>query len=244
MRRQVRGGEEFRKLVEKAVGKDKADSFLDSLPDFNETYEAWYSEALALIRQTLPDRVGNFVSLYEKPKGRKNIENGNYVMQDFLQGLTVSQYDRVVVALSAALPQYQQQLAILKAARARFKSSLFEIAQIVQADLFDKELDAARALLKSRFLRAAGVVSGVVLEGHLLQVCTDHGIKPARKNLHISDLNEALKAASVIDVPQWRHISMLGDIRNLCSHKTQADPTAEQVLDLINGTDKVLKTIV
>ncbi|WP_455155954.1 hypothetical protein, partial [Sphingomonas zeae] len=77
----------------------------------------------------------------------------------------------------------------------------------------------------------------------LAQVCADHKIKISKKHPGIGDLNEALKAASTIDVPQWRHISMLADIRNICDHNKQKEPTELQVSDLIDGTDKVMKTI-
>ena len=113
----------------------------------------------------------------------------------------------------------------------------------MQADLFDSEIDAARELLKNKFLRAAGAIAGVVLEKHLHQVCDDHGVKITKKNPSISDLNELLKANAIIDIPQWRHIALLGDIRNLCDHNKQKEPTAQQINDLIDGTDKVLKTI-
>ena len=52
-----------------------------------------------------------------------------------------------------------------------------------------------------------------------------------------------LKAANVVDVPQWRFIQHLGAIRNLCDHNKAMEPTAEQVTDLITGVDKTLKTL-
>src|SRR5262249_7479037 len=140
------------------------------------------------------------------------------VIQDYLQDLRVFNTFGRDVEPSAALPQFSQQVAILQAASARFESSLFEIRQLVQADLFDSEIDAARELLKNKFLRAAGAVAGVVLEKHLRQICDDHGIKVVKKNPGIGDLNELLKANSVLDVSQWRRISLLADIRNLCDH--------------------------
>jgi hypothetical protein len=221
----------------------KVQEFVDKLPNFETCYERWYSESLAVLRQLLPDRVTNFISFYEKPKGRKVVSHENYVIQDYLQGLVVTHPYVGDVEPSAALPQYRQQVAILQAAYVRFESSLFEIRKLVQADLFDSEIDAARELLKNKFFRAAGAIAGVVLEKHLHQVCDDHGIKVVKKNPSIGDLNELLKANSVIDVPAWRHISLLGDIRNLCDHKKQKEPTAQQVTDLIDGSDKMLKTI-
>jgi hypothetical protein len=52
-----------------------------------------------------------------------------------------------------------------------------------------------------------------------------------------------LKVNNIIEVPQWRHISMLADIRNVCDHHKGAEPSLEQVTDLINGVEKVIKTI-
>jgi hypothetical protein len=64
-----------------------------------------------------------------------------------------------------------------------------------------------------------------------------------KKTPTISDLNELLKSHSAIEISQWRHISMLADIRNICAHSKDIEPTSEQVGDLIDGTVKVLKTI-
>ncbi len=232
----------FVSRISRTIGKGKVAELLKRLPSFAVEYEAWYSEALALLRQLLPDRVENFVSFYEKPRNRKTVEYGNYVIQDYLQGLGVTKPDgSLKVGPDAAVPQFRQQLSILKAAKARFESSLFEIRQILQADLFDSEIAAARELLKNKFLRAGGSLAGVVLEKHLMQVSVDRGLQVSKKNPGISDLNELLKGNSVIDVPQWRHISMLADIRNLCAHNKQKEPTQSQVSDLIDGTDKVLR---
>jgi hypothetical protein len=43
------------------------------------------------------------------------------------------------------------QNSILKSAEKRFESSLFDIQDVLQADLFDSELDTARALAKNGF---------------------------------------------------------------------------------------------
>ncbi len=236
-------GESFRKQVEEKMKKADVEPFLKSLPKFSVEYEAWYSECVAVIKQLLPDRFANFVGLYEKPKNRKDITWSNYVIQDCLQGITVREFGKIVVGPSAAIPQFEQQQAILQAARRRFESAVFEIKQLVQADLFDAEIDVARELLKNKFIRAAGVVAGVVLEKHMLQVCGDRGLKIGKKNPSLADLNELLKANSVIDMPQWRHLSMLGDIRNLCAHNKIQEPSGSQVADLIDGTDKILKTV-
>jgi len=59
---------------------------------------------------------------------------------------------------------------MVKSIRKRFDSTLFDIRQLAQADMFDSELESAAELAKKRFHRAAGAVAGVVLEKHLKQV--------------------------------------------------------------------------
>ena len=60
--------ENHKKEYERAISKDE----LDKLPDFKTDYQPWYSEALALIKQVLPDRLKDFISHYEYPRVRKN----------------------------------------------------------------------------------------------------------------------------------------------------------------------------
>jgi hypothetical protein len=236
--------DEFKAQLKKQL-KEKTDEFIKNLPSFDTEYQRWYSEALALLRQVLPDRVGDFCRHYEKPKTRKDIAYDNYTIEDYLQGLNVTRgiYQEKVVGRDAAIPHFRQQLAIVDAVQGRFESSLFDIRHMVQAELLDSDLEAAEHLAKVKFFRAAGAVAGVVLERHLGEVCADRKITIVKKNPTIGDFNEALKAGSVIDIPQWRFIQHLGDIRNICDHAKTPDPTPEQVTDLLAGIKKVIKTV-
>ena len=231
-------------IYKKMLG-DKYDEFAKKLPHFSTGYQSWYSEASAVVKQLVPDRLGDLIRLYEKPKTRKEVTWENYVIEDLLQGLTVTRgYNKEVIVNGAAgIPRFEQQVEILKSAQGRFESSLFDIRQLVQADLFDSELDAARELLKNKFVRAAGAIAGVVLERHLAQVCQNHNMKPTKKHPTISDFNDLLRNNSVIDTPQWRLIQHLGDLRNLCDHSKNREPKTEEIDDLISGVDKAMKTL-
>ncbi|MEZ5785371.1 MAG: hypothetical protein R3D62_02530 [Xanthobacteraceae bacterium] len=234
----------FPKEIEKALGNN-AQEVIKKLPKFSEEYQAWYSEAKALIKQLLPDRLADFSRHYEKPKPRRNISYENYRIEDFLQGLSITEgWEKVkVVGPDAAIPHFKQQQAILNAVSARFESSLFDIRQLAQADLFDSELAAAQELLKNGFLRAAGAVAGVVLEKHLSQVAGNHSIPIRKRHPTISDFNDLLKQADVLDTPSWRQMQRLGDIRNLCDHNKDREPTKDEVQELIAGVDKFTKTL-
>jgi hypothetical protein len=215
---------------------------LEKIPKFREAYQSWYSEALACIEQLLPNRREDFVSYYKPLKVRKMLDPESYTISDYLRGLSTKRGSEEVVGLSAALGPFEQQVKIVGALKQRLESSLFDIRALVQADLFDNELDAAGELNKKGFPRGAGAIAGVVLEEHLATVCQQHEIS-APKNGTIARLNDLLKEKEVIDVPTWRFVQRLGDLRNLCDHKRLPDPTTGDIEELIAGVKKITKTV-
>jgi hypothetical protein len=118
-----------------------------------------------------------------------------------------------------------------------------EIREIYHEHVPDSELDAAQSLAKNGFVRATGAVAGVVLEKHLAHVCEQHGLKSRKKRPSIADFYQLLKEASVIETTTWRYIQHLGDVRNLCDHGKDREPTREEVLELIEGVKKVSKSV-
>jgi len=213
------------------------------LPQFHSAYQTWYSEALTCMEILLPNRIADFRAHYEIPKNRKRLDASTYRIADALQGVQVKGDVMGVggVTERAAIPHMQQQAAMISALQARLSKALFDIRSLLQADLFDNELDVASELLKKGFCRAAGAVAGVVLEGHLKQICQNHAISLPNR-ITISAANDKLKASDLLDQAQWRFNQHLGDIRNLCDHKT-VEPTRDQISDLIAGVTKVIKTV-
>ena len=212
---------------------------------FRTLYQEWFTTAYAFIEQVLPARSPEFKGLYY-PEKRKEINSLTYSIQDYILGITSSvdymgkKYfnDTAIVAM-----RFKTQMHILRSAKQRFEKSLLDIRQLLQADLFDSELDICKELLEKGFLRAAGAVSGVVLEKHLSQISDSHKINISKKDPSINDYNELLKKSGVIEVPMWRFIQRLGDLRNLCDHDKKREPTKEEVDELIKGTEKIVKTL-
>lgn len=213
----------------------------------HNSYQRWYTEAHALLRQLAPDRLSEFEDLYKGDGKRKTIDGRTYNIQDWLNGIRSPENSYTHVKLfddlGVVLMRFSTQKAIVESARGRFESTLFDIRQLVQADLFDSEIDAARELAKHKFLRAAGAVAGVVLEKHLGQVVENHRLALRKQHPTIGDLNEALKAGGVLDTPAWRNIQRLGDLRNLCDHSKQREPAADEINELIDGVEKITKTL-
>ena len=203
------------------------------LPDFHMEYQFWYSESLVVIQQLIPLRENDFKKLYEGDKTNKKYRIENYLM------IRKGSID----LLEPVIAKIQQQVAILRSAQQRFESSLFDIRQLLQADLFDSELSGAKELNTKGFVRGAGVIAGVVLENHLKQVCENHKIKISSKNPTINNLNNLLKDKEIIDISQFRKIQFLGDLRNLCSHDNKNHPIKKEIANLIKEVEEVIKII-
>jgi hypothetical protein len=212
---------------------------------FRENYESWYSEALAMIEQVIPDRAQDFRDKYKVDK-RKELTAETYGLSDYQVGLTsMNTYTKEESFNSGvtAIWAFTQQVNIVKAARNIIDKKLANIRGVLQADLFDSELDAARELLDNGYTRASGTLAGVVLEKHLADVVTAKGVKLGRKTATLANLTEALKSEGVLDVPRWRFIQGLADVRNLCAHAKTRDPAEDEVRELIEGVGRVIKTV-
>ena len=168
-------GDEFKRRMPKSMKAAEVAKYLDGLPTFSRDYQAWYSEALSLVKQVLPERLEDFKSYYEYRRPRKVLTVENYMIRDYLQGLFVRIGKDTVVDGKAAIPHFEQQINIVRAASVTLDSALIDLTNVLQADVFDSELDSARALTKLGFLRAAGAICGVIIEKHLKQVCDSHG---------------------------------------------------------------------
>ena len=208
-------------------------------------YQLWYSKTLILIKQVMPERLNEFIRIYEKDTKRKDITVENYSISDFLHGISISHsyskeplFNHFLVFVT----KFRYQFAILLAAQDKLDSILSDIKGVIQAEMFDSELEAAKELLSKGFLRSAGVLAGVTLERHLANMVNLNQISISKKDPTLSDYNDTIKNKGVYDVPKWRFIQRLTDIRNLCSHSKDREPEKEEVSELIYGVDKVIKT--
>ncbi len=213
---------------------------------FADKYQHWYTESLELIRQILPNRMKEFESLYRPSENRRGISGTSFTIQDWIMGHRSPKDDFNVGIgfddFTAMLRRVQLQAKILESAEVVFESSLVEITQLVQADLLDSEIAVAEELLKNGFDRAAGVIAGVALEKHLQEVGRAHQVK-LKQHPTISDMNDSLKANTIIDIPTWRFIQRLGDLRNLCGHNKNREPTHIEVSELISGIARITKSV-
>jgi hypothetical protein len=215
----------------------------DTELNFPYQYQFWYTKALRVVQVLAPDRLAEFRSYYEIDPKRKSLGYGTYVIQDFLKNVapSSSHYPEFNTK-TQALGCFFNQLTIFHSLSERIEATLADISGALLSGLQDSELRTASALIKVS-PRAAGALAGVVIESHLQQVARNHDITLRKMNPTISDLNDPLKQNNVVDIATWRKISYLADLRNLCSHKKDIEPTKEQVTELIEGANWLIKNI-
>jgi len=212
---------------------------------FGTKYQRWYSRAYKLVQSLAPERLSEFVSYYLIDQKRKITNASNYVIQDYIKGIgaRTDHYEKPLWDVNNLIAiRILNQAQIISSLSSRIDSVLQDVTGHLFAELQDSELSAATQLKKVN-LRAAGALAGVVLERHLQRVSTNHNVGPSKKNPTISDLNDPLKLAGIYDVPTWRKIQLLADIRNICSHQKSTEPTAEQVDELIAGVNSIIKSV-
>lgn len=208
-------------------------------------YEPWFTKAQQIIRLLVPNRLGDFEAAYRPVSSRKELTYGNYTILDFLKGLSRTNYAGVPVfdSADAYRTQLTRQIAIVKAAHELCDTVLLDITSALRAELLDADLRGAHELVDAGHLRAAGIVAGISLEVHLRHICTRRLIDIKKRKPTLSDFNDAIKEAGVIEVTTWRKIQHLGDIRNVCAHAKEQAPSIDDIKDLLRGVDAIIKTV-
>lgn len=113
---------------------------------------------------------------------------------------------------------------------------LTSLKNLVQADVFESELQQASELLSSGYKLAAAVISGVVLETALRDLCAREGM-PAGK---LDKMNADLTKAGIYNKLQQKRITALADIRNSAAHGKPDEFTESDVESMIRDVEQFL----
>jgi len=196
-----------------------------NIPSFIKvTYQKWYSAVHTIIAKNFQQRLAEVEALYNQ--GIKRIFENSYITKETQFRL---------------LDLINQQFAILVAVPDHLRFSIYDIELTAYSILMDDELEAANYLLKNGFLRAAGALAGVTLERHLKNLLRKHTppIKYSQKAT-LAVVNDLCKD-TVYDTIVWRKVQHLTDLRNLCDHDKDREPTKDEVRELIDGVSAFLK---
>jgi hypothetical protein len=126
---------------------------------------------------------------------------------------------------------------IFRAARADFEGGyLFEVEDLVSAEVIDDFLEQAQYLQEKGYKDPACVIAGVALETGLKRLCARHSVSMASMN----KMNAELAKAGVYNVGMQKQITAWADRRNSAAHGNWDDYDHADVADMIRGVKRFL----
>jgi len=111
---------------------------------------------------------------------------------------------------------------------------LNSVRSLIQAEVFDTELEQAKELLRGNYFTAAAVIAGVVLETTLRQLCIDQGIQVGK----LDKMNADLAKVGYYNTLVQKRITALAGIRNSAAHGKSGEFNADDVSGMINEVER------
>lgn len=140
-------------------------------------------------------------------------------------------------AYESSSDPFKRMKAVFIAAMDDYKGGyLTSIKNLIQADVFDSELEQASELLANGYMLAAAVIAGVVLETSLRDLCDEEGIVTGT----LDKMNADLAKAGIYNKLQQKRITALADIRNSAAHGKPEEFTESDVENMIRDIEQFL----
>jgi len=117
--------------------------------------------------------------------------------------------------------------AIFASAKDEFEGGyLFDVRNLVHADVFADELEQAKHFLDKGYKVPAAVIAGTVLETTLRELCNQHSINP---------MNQDLAGTGIYNKMRATQIQAWGKIRNDAAHGNPNEFEPPEVARMIDG---------
>lgn len=150
-----------------------------------------------------------------------------------------SEIESVKYVADQTYPHFLGQFALLNALKDDYENGfLVSLKSLIEADVFDTELEQAKELLSGKYKLAAAVIAGVVLETALRSLCDKEKIPHGK----LTKMNDDLTKAGVYNKFQQKSITVLADIRNSAAHGKDIEFTHENVENMIRDIESFLAT--
>jgi hypothetical protein len=133
--------------------------------------------------------------------------------------------------------EFERLKAVFLAAQEDFDGGhLHALRLLVQAELFDSELEQAEELLLAGYVGAAAVIAGVVLETTLREMCSRHSLPTGK----LDRMNADLAKSGAYDVLTQKKVTAWAHMRNLAAHGKQSDFRPDDVKSMMADVRRFL----
>jgi len=143
----------------------------------------------------------------------------------------------VINSYESGTDPFKRMKAVFIAAMDDYKGGyLTSIKNLIQADVFDSELEQAIELLSRGYKLAAAVIAGTVLETSLRDLCSREKIPTGK----LDKMNSDLAKTGIYNKLQQKRITALADIRNSAAHGKPEEFTEADVENMIRDIEQFL----
>lgn len=141
----------------------------------------------------------------------------------------------VAHAYESTFDAFKRVKAVFFAAKEDFEGGyVTSVKNLVQAEVFDSELEQATELLTAGYATAAAVIAGVVLETTLRNLCYSNGLAHGK----LDKMNADLTKAGVHNALIQKKITALAAIRNSAAHGNANGFTKDDVQSMITEVNR------
>lgn len=141
-------------------------------------------------------------------------------------------------SLEGNATRFLRTLSVFMAAKEDFEGGyLASVRTLVQAEVFSDELDQARELLTAGYATAAAVITGVVLETNLRELCSRHSVDAGK----LEKMNADLVKAGAYNVLVQKKITALAAVRNSAAHGKTEEFTPGDVAAMLADVERLLE---
>jgi len=128
---------------------------------------------------------------------------------------------------------------VFRAAKEDYEGGyLISIKALIQAEVFESELEQAQELLNSGYRLASAVISGIVLETSLRELCNQNSIPHS----NLDKMNADLAKKGIYNKLQQKRITVIANIRNSAAHGKPDEFTNLDVESMIKDIERFLLT--
>ncbi len=170
----------------------------------------WQTSVLSLLERVFGRRSSTFERLYQHVNAKLGSPNVDYAKR------------------------FDEQRAIFFSAKSEYEGGyLFDVQNLVRAEVFSDELEQAKHFLDRNHKVPAAVVAGVVLETTLRKLCDRHDeLKPAD---NLNRMNDDLAKAAVYNKMRADQVRAWAKVRNSAAHGHPEEFDEGDVERMIDG---------
>lgn len=157
--------------------------------------------------------------------GKESLHYQTFVEAERINGLETNYeaFKRMKAIFTAAMDDYKG-------------GSLTSIRNLVQAEVFDNQLEQARELLSCGYKLASAAVAGAVLETALRDLCSRQGLMHSS----LDKMNADLARVGIYPELQQKRITALADIRNSAAQGKTDEFSDADIDNMIRDVEQFL----